>query len=105
MRTIVDYHTIQEAVSYGWKVVVLLLGFGVVIVLGKVVKIEKAIRSKQSEIDSVTDDIAARTSGHLVTASQQDRMIKVAEAPLRKQLKALERDRRFLLDKLPFLKR
>jgi outer membrane lipopolysaccharide assembly protein LptE/RlpB len=66
---------------------------------------EASIKAKQAEIDKVTADIQGRTSRSLVSQSQLEKQIAVAQAPLEHELKLLERDRKFILNRILFAKK
>lgn len=66
---------------------------------------EAAIKAKQSEIDAVPENMLGRVSGGLVAQPKLDKLIEAEQAPLRHALKLLERDRKFILNKLLFAKK
>lgn len=66
---------------------------------------QTAIETKQAEIDAVPDQQLAKAQQHGIAQSILDRMIGTAQTPLRHELELLERDRRFIKDKLLFTKK
>jgi outer membrane lipopolysaccharide assembly protein LptE/RlpB len=66
---------------------------------------QKAIEAKQAEIDAVPADMQGRVSGSLTAQPKLDRLIEAEQAPLKHELKLLERDRKFILNKLLFAKK
>lgn len=71
----------------------------------KLARNERSIKAKQAEIDAVEPDVNGRTSGHLVNEKQRLAQVNAAKMPLIKELETLERERRFILDKLLFAKK
>lgn len=66
---------------------------------------QKAIEAKQVEIDAVPDQQLAKAQQHGIAQPVLDRMIATAQAPLKHELELLERNRRFIKDKLLFVKK
>ncbi|HSE29153.1 MAG TPA: hypothetical protein VLA77_01035 [Candidatus Saccharimonadales bacterium] len=66
---------------------------------------QKAIEAKQAEIDAVPDRQLAKAQQHGIAQPILDRMIVTAQAPLKHELELLERDRKFIKDKLLFAKK
>ena len=66
---------------------------------------QKAIESKQAEIDAVPDQQLAKAQQHGIPQPTLDKMIDKAQAPLKHELELLERNRKFIKDKLLFTKK
>lgn len=66
---------------------------------------QKAIESKQTEIDVVPDQQLAIAQQHAIPQPTLDKMIDKTQAPLKHELELLERNRKFIKDKLLFTKK
>lgn len=68
---------------------------------------QKAIEAKQAEIDAIPDMVhgKANQSSQPVVQRTRDKMIAADQAPLKHELELLERNRKFIKDKLLFAKK
>lgn len=65
--------------------------------------LETRIEGKHKELRELPDKLHGRTSNSLVTQGQLDKMIEHESKPIKQDIERLERERRFILEKIPLL--
>jgi hypothetical protein len=97
--------TLADLVTIAGGLIAIAVAIWQVLLYRQLSENERAMKSKQSEIDAIPAQMQGRTSGSLATQSKLDKLIVAEQAPLKHELELLERDRKFILNRLLFAKK